>query len=221
MALIDNFKKLRASIPDHVKVVAVSKFNPGSSIELLYRETGLLDFGESRVQELLMKAPHLPSQLHGHFIGHLQTNKIRSLLPYTHLIHSVDSYRLLKEINREAHRLEKTMNILLQFHIGQEETKYGLSLEEACQLLEDKEFPAMKNIRICGVMGMASLTEDLQQVRKEFAFLRRCFEQLKNDYFFTIDSFSELSMGMSGDYQIAVEEGSTMVRIGSILFGDR
>ena len=220
MQLIDNFRKLRANIPEHVKVVAVSKFNPASSVELLYREAGLLDFGESRVQELLMKAPHLPDQLRWHFIGHLQTNKIRSLLPNIHLIHSVDSYRLLKEINREARRIQKTVNVLLQFHIGQEETKYGLNIEEACQLIEDKEFPELKHVKICGVMGMATLTEDLHQVRDEFASLRKNYELLKRNYFSSVDSFAEISMGMSGDYQEAIEQGSTIVRIGSLIFSE-
>ncbi|MBK7027883.1 MAG: YggS family pyridoxal phosphate-dependent enzyme [Bacteroidales bacterium] len=221
MTLIQNFLSIRQSLPGEVKLIVVSKFKPGDSVRELVENTRHLDFAESRVQELLQKAPLLPEAIRWHFIGHLQTNKIRSLIPFTKLIQSVDSFRLLKEINREAERQGKVVGVLLQFHIASEETKYGFSFEESCQMLESDEFKGLSNIDIKGVMGMASFTENFQQVRKEFKSLRSHYEYLKTNYFKESETFSEVSMGMSGDYKIAVEEGSTMVRVGSLIFGER
>ncbi len=221
MTLIQNFLSIRQSLPGEVKLIVVSKFKPVDSIGEIYENTRHLDFAESRVQELLQKAPLLPEAIHWHFIGHLQTNKIKSLIPFTKLIQSVDSFRLLKEINREAERQDRVVGVLLQFYIAREETKFGLSLEESCQLLESDEFKGLRNIDIKGVMGMASFTENFQQVRKEFKSLRSHYGYLKTNYFKESETFSEVSMGMSGDYKIAVEEGSTMVRVGSLIFGER
>ncbi|MBK7171883.1 MAG: YggS family pyridoxal phosphate-dependent enzyme [Bacteroidales bacterium] len=221
MTLIQNFLSIRQSLPGEVKLIVVSKFKPVDSVGEIYENTRHLDFAESRVQELLQKAPLLPEAIHWHFIGHLQTNKIKSLIPFTKLIQSVDSFRLLKEINREAERQDRVVGVLLQFYIAQEETKFGLSLEESCQMLESDEFKGLRNIDIKGVMGMASFTENFQQVRQEFKSLRSHYEYLKSNYFKERETFSEVSMGMSGDYKIAVEEGSTMVRVGSLIFGER
>ncbi|MEM6698172.1 MAG: YggS family pyridoxal phosphate-dependent enzyme [Bacteroidota bacterium] len=201
------------------QLVAVSKTKPNSAIVELY-EQGQRDFGENRVQELTEKYESLPKDIRWHAIGHLQTNKVKYIAPFVHLIHSVDSPRLLKEINKQASRNERTISCLLQFHIAEENTKYGLDLEEAKELLE-KVYPSLENVRIVGVMGMATFTDDEVQVKKEFQQLKRIFDSLKTNFFAEKSDFKEISMGMSGDYAIAIEAGSTMVRIGSLLFGAR
>ncbi len=204
----------------HVTLVAVSKTHPPERILELYRQ-GQRIFGENRAQELAAKAEKLPPDIEWHMIGHLQTNKVKYIAGFVRMIHSVDSLRLLQEIDKQAARAGRVIDCLLQFHIAQEETKFGLDEEEARQLLDSDAYRAMSNIRICGVMGMASLTENEDLVRGEFRHLKRIFNQLKTNWFRDEDHFSEISMGMSSDWEWAVEEGSTMVRIGSLLFGSR
>jgi PLP dependent protein len=221
MELVKNFKVIRKSIPDHITICAVSKFKPVEAILELYRETGHSVFGESRAQELVSKSIILPKDISLHFIGHLQTNKVRTVVPHVRLLQSIDSYRLLKEVDKESSRTGIISDVLLQFHIATEETKFGLSPDEALEMFEDKDFASLKNIRLTGVMGMASLTEDQTLIRKEFRALRQIFEALKSEYFNTADSFSVVSMGMSDDYKVAIAEGSTMIRVGSLIFGER
>lgn len=221
MELEENYRKLIAEVPKTTTIVAVSKFKPVEMISELYSGTGHRDFGESRAQELESKAVQLPEEIRWHFIGHLQTNKIKSVLPYVHMIHSVDSFRLLQEINRIAEQLNLKVKVLLQFYIATEETKYGLSLEEAIQIFESAEFKGFKNVDVAGVMGMASFTDNESLIRMEFKTLKGYFQLLKEKYFPDSEIFREISMGMSGDYKLAIEEGSTMIRIGSLIFGGR
>jgi len=178
-------------------------------------------FGENRVQELVEKYEALPKDIEWHLIGHLQTNKVKYIAPFVRMIHSVDSLKLLKEINKQAAKHERTIDCLLQMHIANEATKFGMNESEVIDLLNDTAFKNMQNIRITGVMGMATFTDDKSQVRNEFRQLKYIFNQLKRNFFMDNETFREISMGMSGDYQIAIAEGSTMVRIGSLLFGAR
>lgn len=201
----------------HVRLIAVSKTQPPARMLELYRQ-GQRDFGENRVQEMLAKQAALPADLHWHLIGHLQTNKVRLIAPFVHMIHSVDSLKLLREIDQQALKAGRVIDCLLQFHIAAEETKFGLDETEARALLNSPDFQRMQNVRICGVMGMATFTDDETRVRAEFRGLRDLFDRLKNEFFPTAPWFREISMGMSGDWRIAVEEGSTMVRIGSLIF---
>lgn len=202
------------------KLVAVTKTYPPETIQEAY-QLGCRDFGENRVQELLEKQPLLPPDVRWHLIGHLQTNKVRYIAPFISMIHAVDSLRLLEEINKQAAKCGRVIDCLLQFHIAAEETKFGLSREEAADLLENESFKKMPHARICGVMGMATFTDDEVQIRREFSALRDHFNWLQTTWFADRPEFREISMGMSGDWQIALEEGSTMVRIGSLLFGKR
>jgi hypothetical protein len=220
MGIAENILKLRSSIPENVCLVAISKKRSEEEILEAYK-AGQLDFGENKVQELVSKANSLPADIRWHLVGHLQSNKVKSVVPFIHLIHAVDSLKLLSEINREAVRNNKVVHCLLQFYIASEETKFGLSLEEGIDILESGDFKIMHNINISGVMGMASFTEDQQKVRAEFKELMRIFRLLKDRFFINSPSFRELSMGMSGDFPVAIEEGSTMVRLGTIIFGDR
>jgi pyridoxal phosphate enzyme (YggS family) len=220
MSIRQNIEVLKNSLPETVKLVAVSKTKPVSEVMEAYK-TGHRIFGENKAQELISKQPELPGDIQWHFIGHLQTNKVKYIAPFVSLIESVDRLKLLREINKQAVKNERIIHCLLQFHIATEETKFGLDPEEASQILESDEYKSMKNIRICGVMGMATFTEDEEKVRAEFKNLRNIFTQLKIKYFAEANHFREISMGMSGDYQIAVEEGSTIVRIGSLIFGKR
>lgn len=220
MAIKENLEEIKREIPSHVKLVAVSKTKPVETIREAY-EAGQRLFGENKAQEMIAKQPELPSDIKWHFIGHLQRNKVRYLAPFVDIIESVDSLRLLREINKEAIKNERTIPVLLQFHIASEETKFGLDLDEARQLLQSKDFQEMQNIRVCGVMGMATFTEDEKVLRKEFSLLKSIFDTLKNEYFNSTDHFREISMGMSGDFKIAIEEGSTIVRIGTSIFGER
>ena len=206
--------------PSRTKLVAVSKTKPESAIMSLY-DQGHRIFGENRVQELVSKQEVLPKDIEWHFIGHLQTNKVKYIAPFVGLIHAIDSLKLLKEVNKQAAKNERMIDCLLQFHIAEEENKFGLDETEARQMIESTAFQEFKNIRVVGVMGMATFTNDLEQVRREFQQLKRIFDLFKMDYFRDNDSFKEVSMGMSGDYEVAVEEGSTMVRIGTLLFGKR
>lgn len=203
----------------NVTLVAVSKTKPVSDILELY-ELGQRDFGENYVQELVEKAEQLPKDIRWHFIGHLQSNKVKYIAPFVHLIHGVDSEKLLKEINKQAGKLNRKIDVLLQIHIAQEETKFGLDEEELNSLISQSANVLMENTRICGLMGMASFSEDMDLVKKEFDFLKNLFDKYDNLQIPNF-KFQILSMGMSGDYKLAIEEGSTMVRIGSLLFGAR
>ncbi len=206
--------------PTNTRLIAVSKTKPVAKIEGLYQE-GQRDFGENRIQELVEKQAQLPSDIRWHFIGHLQTNKVKQIAPFVQLIHAVDSLKLLREINKQAVRQERVIACLLQFKIAEEDSKYGLSINDGKRLLQHPDFRAMRNVQIAGVMGMATFTTDMQQVRQEFQRLKSYFDLLKSAYFADKPDFKEISMGMSGDYKVAIEEGSTMVRIGSLLFGAR
>lgn len=220
MSIAENIDQIKALLPAHVKLVAVSKTKPSEDILEAYHH-GQKIFGENKVQEMVGKYESLPKDIEWHFIGHLQTNKIKYMAPFVSMIHGVDSFKLLKSIDSEARKTGRVISCLLQFHIAEEETKFGLSLEEALEMLNSETYQSLNNIAIKGVMGMATYTDDEQQIRKEFATLRSYYEILKKDYFAQAPSFKEISMGMSGDYLIAVEEGSTMVRIGSNIFGER
>jgi pyridoxal phosphate enzyme (YggS family) len=215
-----NLKNLRDRVPSAVKIVAVSKTKPVSDIFEAYN-SGQRVFGENRVQEILSKKDSLPGDVEWHMIGHLQTNKVKSIVPFIRMIQSVDSMKLLSVINNESKKIEKVTDCLLQVHIAEEETKFGFSFEELKNALESAEYDAMKNVRICGLMGMATFTDNIDQVRKEFRNLAMYFKSLKETYFDDNLSFSELSMGMSGDFEIGISEGSTMIRVGSLIFGGR
>ena len=206
--------------PYNAQLVAVSKIKPASDIQALYN-IGQRIFGENYVQELQEKQALLPADIQWHFIGHLQSNKVKYIAPFVTMIHAVDSIKLLEEINKQAAKSDRTIQCLLQVHIAEEETKFGLSEKELEHLLEQYQKENLPNIRIAGLMGMATNTENLEQVRKEFHHLKALHTSLKGCFFPTVDTFKELSFGMSGDYLIALEEGSTMVRIGSMLFGAR
>ena len=216
----ENLLKIKATLPDSVTLVAVSKTKPVSDLQEAY-DAGQRAFGENYPQEMRDKHEVLPQDIQWHFIGHLQTNKIKYIIPYVTLIHSIDTANLLEAVNKEAKKHDRVVDCLLQFHIALEETKFGLDLEEARQLLESDAFKQMENVRICGVMGMATFTDDEAEVRKEFKYLKTIFDTLKAEYFPDQPQFKELSMGMSEDYPIAIEEGATLVRIGSKIFGAR
>jgi PLP dependent protein len=220
MTIRENILTLKRTLPGNVKLIAVSKTKPVSDILEAY-QTGQRLFGENKAQEMSAKYPLLPEDIEWHFIGHLQTNKVKYIAPFVSCIHSVDSLRLLLEINREALRNNRIIPCLLQFHIAEEESKFGLSVGEAEALLVSDTLLTLRNIEIAGVMGMATYTENTEQIRKEFRNLKTIFEMVKEAFFKDQPSFREISMGMSDDYRIAVEEGSTMVRIGSAVFGTR
>ncbi len=214
---IEKYKSIVAELGDKITLVAVSKTKPIEDIQTLYN-LGHRDFGENYVQELIEKEAALPKDIRWHFIGHLQSNKVKYIAPFVHLIHGVDSFNLLKEVNKQAAKNNRVIDCLLQIHIAKEETKFGFDEEELKQLSGMEE---LKNIRICGLMGMASFSDDKDLVRGEFGYLKKLHSEL-NAQFSTFNiQYSILSMGMSGDYTIAVEEGSNMVRIGSLLFGER
>ena len=213
-------EKIRATVPEGVTLVAVSKTKPISDLQEAY-EAGQRVFGENYPQEMRDKHEALPSDIQWHFIGHLQTNKIKYIIPYVTLIHSIDTANLLEAVNKEAEKHDRVVDCLLQFHIALEETKFGLDLSEARELLDSEAFKTMENVRICGVMGMGTFTDDMEEVRKEFKHLKGIFETLKKDYFAGKPEFKEISMGMSEDYPIAIEEGATLIRVGSKIFGAR
>jgi pyridoxal phosphate enzyme (YggS family) len=215
-----NINKLKAQIPPSVKIVAVSKTRSVSDIMIAYK-AGQRVFGENRVQELLSKKDHLPEDIQWHIIGHLQSNKVKFLIPFVSMIESVDTAKLLSAINNEAEKADRIIDCLLQFHIAMEDTKYGFSLDEVMQLLDSDEFKKFKNINVRGVMGMATFSENFSIIHEEFKYLRKCFNALKEKFFPENELFNEISMGMSGDYIAAVEEGSSMIRIGSLIFGER
>lgn len=220
MSIQSNIQELRKHIPSDVKLVCVSKFHPAETVMEAY-DAGERIFGESRVQELVQKQPELPADIQWHFIGHLQTNKIKFIVPFVKLIHGVDSRKVLNEINKQAEKAAKKTACLLQVHIADEETKFGFSEEELIDLISGNELQNLHNVQIAGLMGMATFTENENQVRKEFRSLKILFDKIKSEYFSNDEAFCELSMGMSQDYQIAIEEGSTMIRIGTSIFGER
>lgn len=219
-SISENISLLKATLPSSVSLVAVSKTKPVSDIEIAYN-AGQRFFGENRVQEILNKKDLLPSDINWHLIGHLQTNKVKYIVPFISMVQSVDSFKLLVSIDSEAKKMNRMIDCLLQIHIAKEETKFGFSMCDLSDYLQKEDITLFKNIRICGVMGMATFTSNTDQVRKEFAFLRNCFKSLKDSFFKSSIDFRQISMGMSGDYKLAIEEGSTMVRIGSLIFGDR
>lgn len=216
----ENLNIVRATVPSDVTLIAVSKTKPISDLQEAY-DAGQRVFGENKALEMRDKYQVLPDDIQWHFIGHLQTNKIKYIAPFVTLIHSVDSVSLLEAVNKEAVKNNRVIDCLLQFHIAQEDTKFGLDMEEAKVLLESENFKNLKNVNIVGVMGMATFTNDVDQIRNEFKNLKDIFDTLKEGYFKDKDSFSEISMGMSDDYPIAIEEGATMVRVGSKIFGAR
>lgn len=220
MSIAENIEQIRANLPANVKLIAVSKTRPAEMLMEAYQH-GQRAFGENKVQEMVWKHEELPKDIEWHFIGHLQTNKVKFIVPFVHLIHGVDSFKLLKTIDKEAAKVGRVISCLLQFHIAEEETKFGFSLDEVIEMLNSAEFKELKNVSVFGVMGMATFTDDEKQVRKEFSGLKAIFDQLKHEFFVNDPQFTEISMGMSGDYRIAVEQGSTMVRIGSTIFGER
>jgi pyridoxal phosphate enzyme (YggS family) len=218
--IAENLARIKNTIPKNVCLVAVSKTKPISELLIAYN-VGQRHFGENKVQELCEKQVMMPKDICWHLIGHLQTNKVKYIAPFVHLIHSVDSLKLLLEINKQAQKNNRIISILLQFHIAQEETKFGLDRDEAMVILYSEEYKKCKNIKIIGIMGMASFVEEVDQIRTEFKSLKAHFDFLKQNYFKSENYFSEISMGMSGDFQIAIEEGSTLVRVGSSIFGGR
>jgi hypothetical protein len=220
MSIQKSIQNIRQHIPADVKLVCVSKFNPNEAIDEAYA-CGERIFGESKVQELCNKYESLPKDISWHFIGHLQTNKIKYIVPFVSLVHGVDSFKLLAEIDKQAAKVGKKVNCLLQVHIAKEDTKFGFSELELLELFSTDNWKELKNIQLCGLMGMATFTGDNEQIRNEFRTLKKMFDKLKENYFSSDNSFCELSMGMSDDYQIAIEEGSTMVRVGSSIFGHR
>ncbi len=216
----ENLNIVRATVPSNVTLIAVSKTKPVSDLQEAY-DAGQRIFGENKALEMRGKHQVLPEDIKWHFIGHLQTNKIKYIAPFVALIHAIDSLSLLEAVNKEAVKNNRVIDCLLQFHIAQEDTKFGLDIEEAKALLESDSFKDLKNVNIVGVMGMATFTDDAAQVRNEFKNLKNIFDTLKENYFADKDSFKEMSMGMSDDYPIAIEEGATMVRVGSKIFGAR
>ncbi|MBQ8222233.1 MAG: YggS family pyridoxal phosphate-dependent enzyme [Bacteroidales bacterium] len=218
--ITENLNIVGATVPSNVTLIAVSKTKPVADLQEAY-DAGQRVFGENKALEMRDKHQALPDDIQWHFIGHLQTNKIKYIASFVTLIHSIDSASLLEAVNKEAAKKERIIDCLLQFHIAQEETKFGLDLEEAKQMMESDSFNNMKNIRIVGVMGMATFTDNTNQIRNEFKSLKNIFDFLKDNYFHDKDYFKEISMGMSDDYPIAIEEGATMVRVGSKIFGAR
>lgn len=216
----ENIIRLRKSLPKEVTLVAVSKFHPVSALKEAY-DAGQRIFGESRAQELEKKAQEMPNDVSWHFIGHLQTNKVRSVVPIVTMIQSVDSEKLLTLINEEAARVGKVIDVLLELHVAKEDSKYGFSVADCESLARNGRLSELENVRICGVMGMATNTDSETEIRNEFHRLKEVFLLLKSGEMKDNPAFKEISMGMSDDYQLAIEEGSTMVRIGSHIFGNR
>ena len=216
----ENLHKVLSSLPEGVRLVAISKYHPAEFITAAYEE-GQRVFGESHEQELRQKHEELPKDIEWHFIGHLQTNKVKYIVPYITMIEAVDSIKLLREIQKQAAKADRTVKVLLELHIAEEATKYGLTLDDCRQLLAEGEWREMKNVKICGLMMMASNTDDEQQIASEFQQAASFFDEVKAEFFADDDNFCERSWGMSDDYQIAVRNHSTMVRIGTMIFGPR
>ena len=215
-----NLREVLGNLPAGVNLVAISKFHPNEYIEAAYGE-GQRIFGESHEQELARKVESLPKDIEWHFIGHLQSNKVKYIAPYISMIESVDSLKLLKEINKQAAKHDRVVKVLLELHIAEEETKSGFSFDDCRELLEAGEWRTMEHVQICGIMMMASNTDDEQQIAQEFDAAYAFFKEVKEKYFADDDAFCERSWGMSHDYQIAVKHGSNMVRVGTIIFGPR
>ena len=220
MSIADNLKQVLAELPQGVRLVAVSKFHPNEAIKEAY-QVGQRIFGESKVQEMTAKYESLPKDIEWHFIGHLQSNKIKYMIPYVAMIHGIDTYKLLAEVNKQAAKAGRAVNCLLQIHVAQEETKFGFSPEECRKMLDAGEWKGLTHVRICGLMGMASNTDDIEQINREFRLLDKLFHELKETWFAGSDDFRELSMGMSHDYHEAIAAGSTLGRVGSKIFGER
>jgi pyridoxal phosphate enzyme (YggS family) len=220
MDIIQNLKNIRVSLPKDVVLVAVSKTKPADMVSELHG-VGQLDFGENKVQELVDKQQGLPGSIRWHMIGHLQTNKVKYIAPFVYMIHGVDSLKLLKMINKEGRKNDRIINCLFQMHIAREDSKFGLDKNKLEEILRSEEYSEMEHINIRGMMGMATFTDNSDVVRKEFKNLKCIFEEIKKDYFKEKPDFAILSMGMSDDYLIALEEGSNMIRVGSAIFGSR
>lgn len=216
----EQIKSIKASLPEGVRLIAVSKFHPNEAILEAY-EAGQRLFGENHVQELTAKHESLPNDIEWHFIGHLQTNKVKYIAPFVSLIHGIDTPKLLRVVDKEGAKVGRVIPCLLQIHIATEETKFGFSREECLEMLSSGILSELQHVQICGLMGMATNTDDEEQIRKEFHTLHSLFEELKASYFKDVPSFKELSMGMSDDYPIAIEEGSTLIRVGTKIFGER
>ena len=221
MNSVKRLEEITSKIPSNIKIVAVSKTKPAEMIKELYLISGHRTFGENRVQELEAKHGVLPNDIEWHLIGHLQTNKVKFVVPYIGMVQSVDSFKLLNEINREAVKRNRIIPCLLQFHIAEEDSKFGFSMDEACAMLDNELIYQFNNVEIKGVMGIATYTPDLKKIRTEFRALYKTFDYLRKTYFNAFPGFSEISMGMTNDFQLAVEEGSTILRIGSGIFGER
>ncbi|MFV5693591.1 YggS family pyridoxal phosphate-dependent enzyme [Flavobacterium sp. LT1R49] len=221
MSIAQNLLKIKSTLPEHVTLVAVSKTKPVTDLMEAY-EAGQRIFGENKIQEMAEKWEQMPKDIQWHMIGHVQTNKVKFMAQFVSLIHGVDSLKLVQEINKQAQKNDRIIDCLLQMHIAEEETKFGLDEEELTSLLSSNEFQKMKNIRIVGLMGMATFTDNKEQIKKEFTHLKSIFDSIRStDAINRVSTVSMLSMGMSGDYQLAIECGSTMVRIGSSIFGGR
>lgn len=220
MSIAENIQKIEAEIAPNTKLIAVTKTKPIGMLMEAY-DAGFKRYGENKVQEMQMKYQQMPKDIEWHLIGHLQTNKVKYIAPFVAMIHSIDSFKLLQEVNKQATKHHRVIDCLLQIFIAQEETKFGLSEEEAKALLTSEDFKALKNVRIVGLMGMASNTDDNEQIRQEFRGLRKFFDELNSTLCAENSTLTELSMGMSGDYLIAAAEGSTLVRVGSAIFGSR
>ena len=220
MPIGEQITRLRKELPEGVSLLAISKYQPIEALQEAY-DAGQRMFGENHIQEMAAKASSLPKDIQWHFTGHVQTNKIKYMAPFVNLIHAVDSFRLLREIDKHAAKHERSIDCLLQIHIAQEETKYGLTVDECRHLLANEPWRELQHIRITGLMAMGSNTDDMEQVRSEFKQIKNLFDELKEKYFPDEPSFCQISEGMTDDYPIAIEEGSTIVRIGSMIFGER
>lgn len=220
MNIKENLESIWSKLPPNVKLVAVSKTKPVDLLQEAY-DAGQRLFGENYVQELMSKQPYLPADIEFHFIGHLQTNKVKYIAPFISCIQSVDSLKVLKEINKQAQKNNRIIDCMLEFSIAENKSKFGFDLDEAREMLAGESYPTLKNIRIIGVMGMGSFSDDMVRTRREYKKLKQIFDELKTDFFANDEAFKEISMGMSADYQIAIEEGSTMVRVGTDIFGAR
>lgn len=220
MSVAEQITRLQKELPKGVNLLAISKYQPIEAIQEAY-DAGQRMFGENHIQEMAAKAAVLPKDIQWHFTGHVQTNKIKYMAPFVSLVHAVDSFRLLREIDKHAAKHNRSIDCLLQIHIAQEDTKYGLTIDECRQLLANEPWRELEHVRITGLMAMGSNTDDMEQVRREFRQMKNLFDELKEKYFANAPSFNQLSEGMTDDYPIAIEEGSTIVRIGSMIFGER
>lgn len=218
--IAESIRQIRSELPAGVRLVAVSKFHPNEAIEEAYR-AGQRIFGESKVQEMTAKHDSLPQDIEWHFIGHLQTNKVKYIVPYVALIHGIDSFKLLAEVDKQAAKVGRRVDCLLQLHIAREETKFGFSFDECRQMLAEGQWRQLHHVRLCGLMGMATNTDNTTQIKEEFESLSQFFREVKATWFADDDAFRELSMGMSHDYHEAIAAGSTLVRVGSKIFGER